>query len=114
MDFRRIEVVWQVFAKYNPAIAAMYIKMLILKGVLIITFGVVIVYLSNYILKKKDRTAWINLFIFGLIFWASLLTIEILNKNPYTIAASFIGWIMFIIGILLPIRFYMQREYEEY
>lgn len=114
MNFRNINVVWQVFSKYNPEIASFFIKMLILKGVFVILMGVIILSLSEYILKKKDKTAWVLLFTIGLIFWASLLTIEILSKNVYSISASLVGWVFFIIGMLLPIKYYLQGEENSY
>jgi len=114
MNFRTIDVVWQVFSKYNPAISSLFIKLMIVKGILIIPIGIAIIYLSTYILKKKDKTAWVVLFIIGLVFWPTLLTFEILDKNIYTIIASFVGWITFIIGMVIPIRYYTQREYSEY
>lgn len=113
-NFRSIDTVWSVFLKYNPDIGWMFVRSLLLKAVFVITIGIVIIYLSNYILRKKDKTAWVILFAVGLIFWPSLLTIEILDKNFYTIIASFIGWVTFIIGMLIPIRYYLQREYSEY
>lgn len=113
-DFRAIEVVWQIFAKYNPLITALFIKLMIIKGLFIISTGIIVTYLSSYILRKKDRATWIMLFVIGLIFWTSLLTFEILDKNIYTIAICFIGWLTFIIGMLIPIKYYMQRDYEEY
>ena len=114
INFKGIEIVWQVFAKYNPAINGMIIRLIILKGIFIIALGIMMIYLSSYILKKKEKATWIMLFIVGLIFWPSLLTFEILDHNVYTITASLIGWITFIIGMLLPIRYYMQRDYTEY
>lgn len=114
MDFRSIDVVWQVFSKYNPDITSMIIKLIILKAVFIIIFGVMIVTFSAYILKKKDKVAWIILFITGLIFWGLILTLDIMQGNLFTIIPILIGWIMFIIGILLPVRYYLQRDFTEY
>lgn len=113
-NFEAISVVWQVFAKYNPAINSLFIKLMIIKGLFIITLGIVIIYLSTYILKKKDKATWVALFIIGLIFWPSLLTFEILDKNWYTAGAAFFGWLTFIIGMLIPIGYYMQREETDY
>lgn len=113
-DFRKAEAVWQVFIKYNPTIGSLYIKLMIIKGILIIALGIAILYLSMYVLKKKDKTAWVFLFLIGLVFWPALLTLEILNRNIYTITASFIGWLSFIIGMLIPLKYYLQREYSEY
>ncbi len=113
-NFHAIDIVWQIFAKYNPAINLFLVKLIIIKGSFVITIGAVIAYLSNYILKKKEKATWVALFIIGLIFWPSLLTFEILDKNWYTTAMAFFGWISFIIGMVLPIKYYMQREYNEY
>jgi hypothetical protein len=112
--FRSIDVVWQVFSKYNPEIANMLIRMIIIKAILIILIGVMIVALSYHILKKKDKVAWITLFVTGLIFWGSILTLEIMQGDLYLIVPHFIGWITFIIGSLLPVRYYLQRDYTEY
>jgi hypothetical protein len=114
MNFRSIDVIWQVFDKYNPAIGALFIKIMILKGIFIIAFGFIFIAFSSYILKKKDKSAWAVLFFIGIIFWASLLTLEIFSKNAYTIIASLFGWITFVIGMLLPIKYYMQKEYTDY
>jgi hypothetical protein len=114
INFHEIEVVWQVFAKYNPAINLMIIKLMILKSIFIVAIGIIITYLSNYIIKKKEKPAWVILFVVGLIFWPALLTMEFLDGNIYTIIASFIGWISFIIGMLIPIRYYTQEQYSEY
>ncbi len=114
-NFRTIDVVWKVFYKYNNELASVIVRLTILKCVFIILMGIMIIYLSDYIHKRKDRFAWIMLFVLGgIIFWPTILTIELFDKNFYTIIASAIGWITFIIGMILPIRYYMQREYTEY
>lgn len=113
-DFRAIDAIWQIFDKYNPGIAGLFVKLLVIKGVFIISIGIMIIYLSSYIWKKKDKSAWFVLFLIGLLFWGSLLTLEILNKNIYTIILSGIGWLTFIIGMFLPIKYYMERDYEDY
>jgi hypothetical protein len=113
INFRHIEIVWQVFQKYNPDVNFMIVRLMILKGIFIIVIGIVIVYLSNYILKKKEKMAWVILFILGIIFWPAVLTMEFLDSNIYTLVASFIGWITFIIGMLIPIKYYTQKEYSE-
>ena len=114
MNFRSIDVIWQIFSKYNPELSSMVIQMMILKGIMIIATGITIIYLSNYIIRKKDKTAWVILFLVGLIFWPTILTLEIMSKNFYTIVASFIGWLTFVIGMLIPLKYYMQKEYPEY
>jgi hypothetical protein len=114
MNFRAIDAVWQVFSKYNPELSGMIIRILVLKGFLVFAIGVAIVYLSNYIIKKKDKSAWVVLFIIGLVFWGVLLTVEALDGNIYTIVAASIGWLTFIIGMLMPMKYYLQKEYIEY
>ena len=114
MNFKVINVVWQVFDKYNPTITFLFIKLMILKSIFMLIFGIIIIAFSIYLMRRKDKTAWVILFFTGLLFWASLLTLDIMDKNPYTITASFIGWLMFIIGMLIPIRYYLEREYTDY
>lgn len=114
-NLRIIDVVWQVFYKYNTDLASVIVRLTILKCIFIVLMGIMIIYLSSYILKRKDRVAWVMLFVLGgIIFWPAILTIEILDKNFYTVIASAIGWITFIMGMVLPIRYYMQRQYTEY
>ena len=114
MSFRSIDVIWQLFEKYNPQISSLFIKMMVLKGIFVMAFGVIFIAFSAYILKKKDKSAWAVLFFIGIIFWASLFTLEVLSSNIYTIIASLIGWITFVIGMILPIKYYAQREYTNY
>jgi hypothetical protein len=114
INFRNIDSIWEVFSKYNPEISGLLVRLFLLKAVFIIVMGIIIIYLSKYILKKKDKNAWFVLFIIGVIFWASLVTLEAFDKNWYTIGAASIGWIIFIIGMLLPIKYYIEREYNEY
>lgn len=113
-NFRSINVVWQVFSKYNPEITSMLIKLMIIKGLFVIALGVVTVYLSAYILRRKDRATWIVLFVIGLIFWPSILTFEVLDKNWLNVSLVLIGWIIFIVGMLIPIRYYLEMDEEEY
>jgi len=111
-DFSAIKSVWGFFDKYNPSISWLLIKFSILFGVLIISGGIAIVYFSLYILRKKEKEAWIVLFIIGIIFWSGIFIIELLNKNFYNLSAGFIGWITFIIGMIIPIRYYTTKTYE--
>lgn len=113
-NLKAMDIVWQVFSKYNPQINSLILRLMILKGIFILAIGILIIYLSVYIFKKKDKASWIILFIVGLIFWPSLLTFELLDKNWYTAGASFFGWLTFVIGMLIPIKYYTQVEYDEY
>jgi len=112
-DFHAIKAVWPVFVKYNPEISSLFMRLLVIKGIFILSIGLIMVYLSSYILKKKDKYAWYVLFIIGILFWGSLLVIEILNRNLYTITLASIGWLMFLIGMLIPIKYYLKNDYDE-
>ena len=113
-SFRAINSVWQVFTKYNPEISALFFNLILAKSFFLIAIGISIWFLSDYILRKKSKSAWLILFVIGIVFWAGLLTTEIFNKNIYTITASFIGWLSFIIGMVIPIKYYTHKNYEEY
>ena len=114
VDFSAIGSVWNVFSRYNSVLATLYLKFIILTGLLIISSGIAIIYLSSYILKKKDKTAWVVLFILGIILWPSILTIELINKNYFNAGFAFFGWLTFVIGIIIPIRYYFERDYNDY
>lgn len=113
INFKPTGSLWGFFVKYNPEIGALFTKFMIQTGIMIIIVGICIIYLSTYILKKKDRMAWAVLFIIGITFWSSLLVMEALNKNYYTIIINLIGWVGFITGMILPGRYYLSGSYEE-
>jgi hypothetical protein len=113
-NLRAFNSVWTVFSKYNPDLAMLFIKTIIIQGMLIIALGLCIIYLSAYISRRKDRSAWVALFFIGLILWGGLLTIEILNYNFLNVALAGIGWLMFIVGMLIPIRYYLDKANYEY
>lgn len=71
-------------------------------------------YLSDFIFKRKEKTTWVVLFISGIISWGGLVIISFLFKNKLLIILSFIGWGLFIIGMLLPISYYVSKGYREY
>ena len=71
-------------------------------------------YLSDFIIKRKDKMTWVVLFLSGLISWVGLLTISILFKNWVLIVLSFIGWLDFVVGMVLPIKYYLEKNYKEY
>jgi len=112
--FSSIDKIWNIFHKYNPEISSLFIKTFIIEGLLIIALGICIIYLSYFILRRKDKAAWIILFIMGIILWPTLLVMDILDKNVFMIVLSFIGWITFIIGMIIPIKYYLQKSYNEY
>jgi len=112
--FSSIDKIWTIFDKYNPEISGLYIQNSILSSILIIALGICIIYLSYFILRRKDKTAWIILFVIGITLWPSILLMDILNKHLFFIILSFIGWATFIIGMLIPIKYYFQKGYNEY
>lgn len=113
-NFRAVKSVWQVFYKYNPDISSLFFQLFFLKGLLIIALGIFIIYLSIFINKKKEKSTWVILFITGVIFWAGLLITEVLSRNIYTILLSFFGWFSFVIGQLIPIKYYVHKVYDSY
>jgi hypothetical protein len=113
-NFLSIDQLWGFFSKFNPEIAGIFNVYNILVGVLLISMGIIIIYLSDFIIKRKDKMTWVMLFISGIVSWAGLLTITILLKNTLLIIISFIGWLSFIIGMLIPIGYYLEKNYKEY
>ena len=114
INFRALGDSWGFFDKFNPDLSALFGRLFILVGLIIVAVGAGLIYLSHTVAKKKEKDLWIVLFIIGIIFWSGLLTIEILNKNYYTIAMSFFGWITFVVGMFIPIRYYLEKPYDSY
>ncbi len=113
-SFKSIDELWGFFARYNPKITALFFLFNVLVGIFLISHGIVVMYLSDFILKRKEKMTWVVLFLSEIISWAGLLTVSILFKNWLLICLSFIGWSMFILGMLLPIRYYLEKGYREY
>lgn len=113
-SFQAIDIIWQLFEKYNPKIATLLNLINYTLGVQLISMGVFIIYLSYFIMKRKEKITWVILFISGLIFWAGVFTINIFIGNMNLIALIGFGWLVFIIGMLIPIRYYLEKPYREY
>lgn len=113
-NFNSINQLWGFFSKFNPEIASIFTLYHILIGILLISSGIIIVYLSDYIIKRKEKMTWVMLFLLGITEWVSLLIISIFLKNTILIIITFIGWIMFCAGMLIPIEYYLQKNYKEY
>jgi len=113
-NFNAISQLWGFFSKFNPEISYLFFLFNILLGFFLISSGIMTIYLSNFIIKRKEKITWVILFLSGIISWGGLLTISILFKNPLFIILSFIGWLIFIIGMLIPIRYYLEKGYREY
>ena len=113
-NFSSISQLWGFFSRYNSDIAYLFYLLNIVIGVFLVSNGITIVYLSDFIIKRKEKMTWVVLFISGIISWAGLLTVTILFKNPLLIGLSFFGWLTFVIGMLLPIKYYLEKNYREY
>ncbi len=113
-NFNSIEQLWGFFSKFNPEMSYIFYLFNIIIGIFLISQGITITHLSDFIIKRKEKMTWVILFIVGIISWAGLLTITILLKNILLITLAFIGWFMFILGMLLPIQYYLEKSYREY
>ena len=113
-NFQAIDSIWSLFVKYNPKIYKLFILSNISIGILLISLGVFIAYLSYFIIKRKDKMAWVILFVSGIVSWIGLLIISFLFKNWTLIILSLIGWVMFVFGMVLPISYYIEKNYREY
>ena len=114
INFSSISLVWRIFIKYNQEISSLFTLLNIMIGILLISNGILIIYLSYIIMKRKEKMPWVMLFLSGIIAWAGILTLTIILGNPQLIALSFIGWGVFTIGMLIPINYYLQKSYREY
>jgi len=112
--FRNAPVRWFFFSKTFPYNAKLYSYLLIINAFFIISLGIFIIYLSYFILKRKDKLAWVILFTAGILSWAGLFIMNILLKNWVLMALSFIGWVSFAVGMVLPINYYIRKEYPEF
>src|SRR3989338_532520 len=113
-NFKAISQLWGFFSRYNSDIAHLFVLLNILLGIMLVSNGIVISYLSDYIYKRKEKFTWVILFLSGIISWAGILTIFILIRNFILIVIGFIGWASFIFGMLLPIKYYLEKDYREY
>lgn len=113
-NFNAIEELWGFFAKFNPEISYLFYLFNIIIGLFLISTGIFTIYLSDFIMKRKEKMTWVILFLSGIISWGGLLAISVLFKNLILVILSFIGWFSFIIGMLLPIKYYIEKRYREY
>lgn len=113
-NFNQINQLWGFFSRYNPEIANMFFLFNVLIGVSLISSGITTMYLSDFIIKRKEKITWVILFLSGIINWGGLLTVSILFKNFILITLAFIGWFFFIFGMILPIKYYLEKGYREY
>ncbi|MFA5174534.1 MAG: hypothetical protein WC438_05115 [Candidatus Pacearchaeota archaeon] len=113
-NFQAIDSIWKLFEKYNPKLANLFLYYNVIIGIFLISLGIIIIYVSYFIYKRKDKASWVILFLSGIIGWAGLLVVSILIKNPLLITLSGIGWATFILGMVLPIKYYLEKGYREY
>ena len=113
-SFRMISELWGFFLRYSPKIAYLFELFNILLAIFMISNGIFMIYLSDFIIKRKEKMTWVVLFISGIVSWAGFLTISILFKNYIMIILSAIGWLSFVIGMILPIKYYLEKNYREY
>lgn len=114
LNFNIINSFWPAFSKYNPEISSLFIRLMILRGIFMLSFGIILVAFSIYILKRKDKTAWAVLFLSGGIFWLSLFITELFDFNAFTFVISLIGLISFLIGMIIPLSYFAQKSFNEY
>lgn len=114
LNFNAISQLWGFFSKYNSSISELFIYFNMIIGILLISMGIFIIFLSKLIIKRKEKIVWVILFLGGIITWAGLLSISVILKNILQIALIFFGWFTFVIGMILPIRYYIAKGYREY
>lgn len=114
INFKVISELWGFFDKYDSNISYLFYLFNIILGIILISNGISIIYLSDFIIKRKEKITWVILFLSGIITWGGLLTISILFKNWLAIVLSGAGWLSFVIGMVLPIKYYFEKNYKEY
>ena len=112
--FEPFPEIWDILVKKWISDISQYYLILIYTGFLLVAFGIFIIYLSLFVMKKKDNLAWFVLFFAGLIGWASIFIVNILAKNLIMVILGFIGWASFIVGMLIPIKYYIQKGYPRF
>lgn len=108
--FEEFPEVWEILVRKWISDISQYYLILIYTGFLLISFGVFVIYLSFLILKKRDKLAWVILFSGGIFGWAGLFIVNILAKNLIITILSFVGWVSFVLGMLIPIKYYVKKE----
>ena len=112
--FEEFPEVWEILVKRWISDLSQYYLILIYTGFLLVSFGIFIIYLSFLILKKRDKLSWVILFLGGLFGWGSLFVFNILAKNLIITVLSFIGWVSFVMGMIIPIKYYIKKEIPEF
>jgi hypothetical protein len=108
--FESFPEVWEILVRKWLTDFSRYFWIIVYTGFLLISFGIFIIYLSAFIIKRKDKLAWVALFLGGLSGWLGLFIANLLAKNWVIVILSFIGWLSFVVGMLIPIKYYLQKE----
>ncbi|MEK6859396.1 MAG: hypothetical protein AABX54_01145 [Nanoarchaeota archaeon] len=114
LNFSSITLLWGFFTTYSAKVAQIFYLFNALVGLLLISNGLTIIFLSYFIIKRKDKMTWLILFLSGITMWAGMLTISFFLWNFLLIFLSAIGWLTFMFGMVLPIRYYLEKNYREY
>lgn len=108
--FKSFPEVWEILVRKWLSDISGYFWIIVYTGFLLISFGIFIIYLSVFIIKRKDKLAWVALFLGGISGWVGLFIVNVLAKNWIVVILSFIGWISFVAGMIIPIKYYLQKE----
>ena len=99
-NFNSTKELWGFFTMFSPGVTKLFYLFNILIGLFLVSTGITIMHLSDFIGKRKEKLTWLILCLSGTISWAGLFIISILFKNWILIFFSFFGTIMFFKGIL--------------
>jgi len=108
--FKQFPEIWEILVKKWLSDISQYNLILIYTGLLLVSFGIFIIYLSVFIMRTRDKLAWVVLFSGGIVAWAGLFVANILAKNLIVTIISLVGWVSFIIGMIIPIKYYLRKE----
>lgn len=114
LSFYETSELWGFFQRYHGEVAFLFYLFNIVVGFLMISNGIFMTYLSDFIIKRKEKITWVMLFVSGILSWGGLFLISILLKNWLLIILDGFGWVTFVLGMILPISYYLQKEYREY
>lgn len=112
--FEPFPEIWEILVKKWITDISQYHLILIYTGFLLVSFGIFLIYLSIFVMKKKDNLAWAVLFFGGILGWASIFVVNIIAKNTIMSVLGFIGWASFVIGMIIPVKYYIQKGYPRF
>jgi len=98
----------QSYADYlasNPKTAELYMITKKLWGVTMLLIGLLIIFITQKSYSKGEKWSWYALLIAGITLWGSLIGYRIvIGYLAPSIVTFIIGTILFVIGILLPVK----------